>query len=252
MPNWVKNIVRITGPEEDIAKALELIRDKDPGCENRIDFNNIIPRPERLNIAAGGYDRHYVALYLKTLLPSEQYYLRFKLSKCPVSYYGNYLKKYEDAFSDPCRIDISDNIKKRMAEELDREYKSISPTSLEEVGKAYIDNILEYGDDTWYEWSCRNWGTKWNPAEAKFFDDEIEFETAWSAPFPVITELSRTFPKLVFTHEWADENIGFNCGRSEVARGAVTANYGFESDDEAYKFACSLWGYDPEELEDEE
>ena len=58
--------------------------------------------------------------------------------------------------------------------------------SLEEVGKAYIDNILEYGDDTWYDWSCRHWGTKWNPSEARIFDDEIEFETAWSAPFQLL------------------------------------------------------------------
>ena len=248
MPNWVKNIIRITGPEEDIAKAIELIRDKDPGCEDRIDFNNIIPRPERLNITSGGYDRHYVALYLKTLSLAKLVDLQNKLSACPVGYYGNYLKKYAEAFM----MDVPKETIKRMTETLDTEYKDLDAASLEEVGKAYIDNILEYGDDTWYEWNCRHWGTKWNPTEGRLFDDELEFETAWSAPFPVIAALSRTFPKLVFTHEWADENLGFNCGRSEVARGAVTANYGFESDDEAYKFACSLWCCDPEEMEEEE
>ena len=242
MPNWVKNIVHITGPAEDIAQALGLMRDKNDNT--RIDFNNIIPKPERLNITAGGYDRHYVALYLKTLSETERDNLQAILSARPVSYYGNYLKKYAESFT----MDISEAPLEGMQQALEREYADISPLSMESVGKTYIDNILEYGHDTWYDWCIDNWGTKWNAAEATIGDDYLEFETAWDAPHPIITELSRRFPKLMFCHEWADENLGCNCGKRELTNRWVR-ECEFDSDEDAYEFAAMLWGYGPDDLD---
>lgn len=244
MPNWVKNSIKITGPVEDIAAALEIIRDKDPERKDEINFNNIIPMPERLNITSGGYDKYYVALYLKTLSNVDKWKLQAKLSDCSVSFYGNYFKKYRDSFGN--RYDIPECCLNRMTETFREKYKAVSPTTMEDVGKAYIDNILEYGHDTWYEWCCHNWGTKWNACESRIFEDGFEFETAWSASFPIIAELSRRFPELTFHHEWADEDLGYNCGRNEVKNGLETEEL-FESDEEAYEFACMMWGYDPDE-----
>lgn len=249
MPNWVKNIIHIQGPAEDIAKAIELMRDKDPKYPNDVNFNNIIPKPERLNIVSGGYDRHYVALYIRTLSESEKRYLQNILMIRPLGYYGNYLKKYAESFT----MDIPEEKLQRMKEMLTRdEYKSISPTSMEDLGKAYIDNILEYGHDTWYEWSIDHWGTKWNACKCKIGDDYMEFETAWSAPFPVIATLSHQFPELIFYHEWADEDLGYNCGKREFRNGVVVDDYVFESDKEAHEFACTMWRYDHDEFEEDE
>src|SRR5579863_1233493 len=48
------------------------------------------------------------------------------------------------------------------------------------------------GHRNWYDWSCHNWGTKWNVCYPEidasgiaFGYLEISFETAWSAPMPV-------------------------------------------------------------------
>lgn len=247
MPNWVKNIVHIEGPAEEIARAIEFMRDKNPEHSNRIDFNNVIPMPERLNIVSGGYDRQYVALYLKTLDPADIHRLRRALVERPISYYGDYLNKYAESF----RMSVSEEQLNWMRSYWQNEYAVVSPTSMEDVGKAYIDNILEYGHDTWYEWCIYNWGTKWNARECVIGDDYLEFETAWSAPTPVITELSQRFPELIFHHEWADENLGFNCGKQEVKNGLVILKCHFESDEAAHEFACMLWGYDPDEFEEE-
>lgn len=246
MPNWVKNIVTIAGPAEDIAKVLDLIRDKDPVCPNGIDFDNVIPMPKRLNIVSGGYDRQYVALYLNTLDGNERMRLHSLLKSRPVSWYGTYVNKYQESFR---MWNIPEDKLKWMRERFKEDYRNISPESMEDVGKAYIDNIIDYGDDTWYEWCVKHWGTKWNACECKIGDDYLEFDTAWSAPFPVITELSRRFPDLSFHHEWADEDLGRNCGRSDIRNGLVVANYAFASDDEAYEFACNMWGYDPEPID---
>jgi hypothetical protein len=241
MPNWVKNVINIEGPAEDVAKAIELMRDENPECENSIDFNNVIPMPERLKLPSGGYDRHYVALYLKSLRAKERGELAAQLSDVPVSFYGSYLQKYVESFT----MDIPVDFLKRMKEHLERDYSHIHLSSMEDVGKTYIDNILEYGADTWYDWCRDHWGTKWNATECMITDDGFEFDTAWSAPFPIIMELSLRFPELIFCHKWADENLGWNCGKREFRNGLV-AEEQFESEEDAYNFACAMWGYEDE------
>lgn len=247
MPNWVKNIIHIEGPSEYIPSMLDFVRDKeDP---SRIDFNNIIPMPERLSIVAGGYDKYYVALYLSTLSETEKHDVGFNLWERRIHYYGNYYEKYHESFT--VLRAIPDNVLRRMKSTFKEEYETIFPESMEDVGKAYIDNILEYGHDTWYEWCCENWGTKWNACEVEFGEDYLEFETAWSAPFPIIKMLSAKFPELTFRHEWADEDIGRNCGMNEVKNGIITMEHEFESGEEEHEFACLLWSYDPNDKEEE-
>lgn len=251
MPNWVKNIITIEGPADDIAKALNLMRDK--SVEGDIDFNNVIPMPKRLNIVSGGYNRKYVALYLKSMGRIERDRLMDELGNRSVSFYETYLQKYGDSFTIANGfMDIPDEKLSWMEKTFEKDYASISPTSMEAVGRAYIDNILEYGHDTWYDWRIDNWGTKWNACECKIGDDYLEFETAWSAPFPIIEDLSRRFPELIFHHDWADEDLGYNCGRHSYQNGVESPVEECDSNDDAHEFACMLWGYSPDDLEDEE
>lgn len=71
-----------------------------------------------------------------------------------------------------------------------------------ENGRIAYENIKKYGAMTWYDWSCRNWGTKWNShgASTTFGDDVVgnkvysRFDTAWSCPLPVLVRLSEKFP----------------------------------------------------------
>ena len=248
MPNWVRNIVHIEGCEDDIAKALELMRNRDSKNENKIDFNNIFPLPERLQIVSGGWDRYYIALYLKSLSDSERHAVENKLWNTPLGFYDNYYKKYRESFM----MDIPEEQLTWMKGRFENDYSNIAPTSMEDVGKAYIDNILEYGHDTWYEWCIDKWGTKWNACEPIIGDNYLEFDTAWSAPFPIIVELSRKFPELTFCHEWADEDLGRNCGRIDYRNGEIVAEEDFETNEEAYEFACMIHGYSPDDFEEEE
>lgn len=71
----------------------------------------------------------------------------------------------------------------------------------------------KYGENNWYDWNCNNWGTKWNSYSCQVLDNNIvEFKTAWSAPYPVIEALSSQYPELKIIHEYADEDMGYNCG----------------------------------------
>ena len=132
MPNWVKNIVHMEGSSEDIARVKELICDKDR--PDRIDFDALIPMPERLKVTSGGYDRQYVALYLKTLNDGHKEYLRHRLATVPVSFYGTYLKKYEKSFT----MDISENILRWMQANFMSEYERFSPKCMEDGTKTTV------------------------------------------------------------------------------------------------------------------
>jgi hypothetical protein len=83
------------------------------------------------------------------------------------------------------------------------------------------------GDLNWYDWSVNHWGTKWNAYDyVALRDDAISFQTAWSFPMPVITELSRRFPDEPITVAFADEDLGYNVGFFQFRNGEVAADSG--------------------------
>ncbi|HCR1539680.1 TPA: hypothetical protein ONA72_006172, partial [Pseudomonas aeruginosa] len=57
------------------------------------------------------------------------------------------------------------------------------------------------------------WGTKWNAYESRVDGPEsASFETAWSFPEPIFLKLSSMFPEATIELNYADEDIGSNCG----------------------------------------
>ena len=121
-----------------------------------------------------------------------------------------------------------------------------------ELGKTAWQNIQKYGAPTWYEWSITNWGTKWNAygyEEGTDYSacDELTFQTAWSAPHPILRKLSEMFPEIVFKHQWADEDIGMNCGE-RCYHGGEKIDEFIPEGIRATEFALEVWDYDPLEL----
>lgn len=92
------------------------------------------------------------------------------------------------------------------------------------LGQQYLDNYNKYGHYTWYNWSYKNWGTKWNACECNVYDNVIEFDTAWSAPFPIYEALSKMFPKVDFEIMYADEDVGYNVGVIHIEDGEISYN----------------------------
>jgi hypothetical protein len=66
-------------------------------------------------------------------------------------------------------------------------------------------------ENDWYNWNCKNWGTKWNIDEIDVITDNIEmgfakiiFWTAWSPPIPIIEELSNKYKGIEFKIKYCD------------------------------------------------
>lgn len=64
----------------------------------------------------------------------------------------------------------------------------------------------------WLTWSSDNWGTKWNAysCEKGVIDGKafIQFDTAWSPPYPVMAAFANRF-QIPFEHRYFDEGHNF-------------------------------------------
>jgi len=84
--------------------------------------------------------------------------------------------------------------------------------------------IKKYGADNWYDWHNNNWGCKWD-IDATLLNEtkrlEYQFDSPWSPPVEGITAVSKLFPKLTFTLEFAEPGMGF-AGRAVCKNGKLT------------------------------
>ena len=122
----------------------------------------------------------------------------------------------------------------------------------EESLKPWLDNISKYGCPTWYEWHIQHWGTKWDAYEQEVEEEtdtsvRLTFWTAWSTPSEVMQALSAMFPTLEICVDYADEDMGCNCGSYHCEGGNI--EYTGDGD---YEFACEVWGCEPDEDDEDD
>ena len=121
------------------------------------------------------------------------------------------------------------------------DYKGLGIKTFEDLGNAYLYNILTYGHDSWYDWCCENWGTKWNACEVYVSNRMISFQTAWSAPDPIYEALAFICDEydVTFEGEYADEDRGNNTGHISSDNGITQYEDGSHEALQAY---INLWG----------
>ena len=180
------------------------LRDFVKGKEHVFDFNKIIPRPEELNLVSGS----------------------------------------DETIARSCAVARAEG--KTTSEEFEKPWSS--GRTFEEwadLGDKYLSNIKKYGASTWYDWCWDNWGTKWNSSDAYWEDSKcVSFNTAWNAPTPIFKKLSELFPDVTFTVEYADEDVGSNCGIIKYDGKDFS-----EIEENTFEFACEVLGYDPDDFD---
>ena len=219
MPNWVINKLKFEGNQSRIDELRESVKGIwEDGTENLFDFKKIIPMPESLNITSGGrVDMAMAYINYQETMDSKglETYLTYPWVKGlkieNISQLCDYIKE---------NVDI-------------------------EEGRKALYNEKTYGHRDWYSWSNANWGTKWNASDVQLTEDGFQFQTAWSTPEPVLIALSEKFPEIKITIDYADEDIGANCGRFTLLAGQEIE---YEPGDVI--FACETWGYDPADYDD--
>lgn len=220
MPNWIANRIIFTGDESDIKEILERIKNDEYGI-GTIDFNKVIPMPESLSIEAGSRTNNGLKKYGEFI------------SECMLNARTTDISKLSDEF-------IAENEKEFL-----KRHNNIKQDEWE-LGKTAWNNRQKYGFPSWYEWSINMWGTKWNACgydnEADYSqNDSIYFQTAWSAPIPVIKKLSELYPSIEMNIRYADEDLGQNCGELILKGGEVINKLIPKTNKEALEFAAEVW-----------
>lgn len=239
MPNHITNI--ITAPKH----VIDALRGDE---ENPVDFNKIIPMPAILNgIAEDSYTP--LAKFLAgALKPGSDSGISEAIRLLEVGAAGCRLKE-----SLPDNVDIilfmgrvwrGDEYNISYLRRMLLEEGRMSEKSFEMLTRA-MEAYKTCGAFTWYDWSIQNWGTKWNAYDAVFGDsgESVTFNTAWSAPMPVLGRLSEMYPDADISIMYADADIGSNQGHLRLHAGDVTE---FQIKD-PIAFAFDVIGGDPEE-----
>ena len=215
MPNHVSTILKLSGDSKQIKKFIADI--KVEGKEE-YDFDLLLPVPKELEGTCA-----------PSRIVSEDDYRAFldEVAQKKVAFERGEITKHQLDFAAaaaPITQAMSDDLKKR------------------------------FGFDNWYSWRLNNYGTKWGMYDVEFDGvDSFSYNTAWSPATEYFLTISEKFPKVNFTHEFADEGGGF-LGYETIKNGKVieTCEYDWSSDkgiELRQKLGCY---YDGEEEEEEE
>lgn len=141
--------------------------------------------------------------------------------------------------SSPASIVSEEDYKRLMDERAEKEARgeSVGFMGRPITEKMSREFIKKYGVDNWYDWAILHWGTKWNAYEVEVDEDSIRFQTAWSTPLPVMSAISRKFPDVDIRVEYADEDIGSNCGWYILRNGKI-----IDEGEGDRVFALTAWG----------
>lgn len=250
MPNWVSTKIKC---KVKSVKEFEEIQNFVKGEETDFDFDKIIPMPKTLKLTEGSItDNAILHIFLLKKNTDRIKEIKDALKKVPSLLYGN---KMIEIFS---HAKNNQNYLKNIVNNANTyipsdEEKELGIKTLEDLGNMYIDNAIKYGCLTWYDWAYNNWGTKWNACKVSIDKDSTEFyfETAWSVATPIIEQLSKIFPNVEFKVEYADEDLGQNCGIFIVKDGEVIHQVDMGNGGNASKeFAMKLRGYSDEEIKE--
>jgi hypothetical protein len=203
MPNHITNIIKAN---KEVIAALR-------SDKSAVDFNTMIPMPQSLQEITSNGDDNLV------------YLLNGKLS------------------INPSDSDILGSMKlSNVLRDLKDGGMTKWDTKRFENFMAMLRNFRDHGFVSWYDFGCSEWGTKWNAYGIIETDENsVQFDTAWSAPHPVIKKLAERFPDVCIEHRWADEDIGSNLGHRRYCNGVSDIPIS-----DAVDFALTVTGNDRE------
>ena len=89
-------------------------------------------------------------------------------------------------------------------------------------------NIEKFGAPDWYDWNCKNYGSKWSDFDGVFgqvSDNELNmvFVSAWSPIGEGIRNVSEQFPTLDFILAYDEGGMAF-CGGYAIRNGEIIAD----------------------------
>lgn len=216
MPNHIQNRLQIIGSESEVQKVLTHIEGKyDDGEKMQIDFNRIMPMPKELNI-----EPHMgVKMWAEICTGLIDFSSLFR----PMETSASEMLKSGEYGTLASRMSAGTAME-HLTGKRQGNVKDLSESDFD-VFVQCLKNYREHGFVSWYEWSKKNWGTKWNAYsqnDKRNTEDTVYFQTAWSSPLELMQALSKMFPLVKLAFAYADEDSGSNAGKILFENGDAT------------------------------
>lgn len=267
MPNNVKNIIKLTGEQNEIDYIVNLItktEEVDGKMQKIVDFNSLIPMPETLNVVSGGCADECLRLYISDVFCNDDIY-GTKLQK-----HLEVLRRYDNSrlfrrinitigelytlaeISDRCSKLLEQYHANRKTRPFDEGPWFRTTADVISYGKQIYNNIKKYNAKDCYDWCVEYWGTKWNSYsnEQDIMPNcvKLKFETAWNIPFNFYVKLyeiiHRDCTSLGCNIRYANEDYGSGMGEITDIIGdkVILLDYLEEyEDDELEKVYNKIW-----------
>ncbi|NBW11609.1 MAG: hypothetical protein EBR82_26620 [Caulobacteraceae bacterium] len=167
-----------------------------------------------------------------------------------------YLEKEDKAFQEIVRENNLNELDTRTDEE------KLASLSMESITAEVIEKMAT--GMGWYEWNCRNWGTKWETSgDSSMLESELpnleggttlvyRITSAWSPPAEALENLAKQYPNISISLVSIDENDCFACegewsnGVGDVYDVEITHELGMELRDYCNLECCNDYGDDDE------
>ena len=232
MPNYVRNIMKIdTGSPEEAKKIVSALSGTDPwGEKKNFTFNNFIPMPDSIrDCDEQSYNEGYLYAYLS------------KNGKADIE---DVVKGLKDIDYKPFFGTIEEAAKQ--GQDTYNHFSVTTKFTAYSKGEMLVQNAKDYGIMTNYNWTIKNWDTKWDAIDSSINTDKnglvtVSFDTAWSCPKAVLAAISKKFPDKTVDCLYADEDFGSNCGHIEAVNGEVIESEEFGNTEYGLAFALDLW-----------
>lgn len=136
-----------------------------------------------------------------------------------------------------------------------------SPKTKEDCPKEYLlkkEDMVAPDDErpwfNWYSWNNNNWSTKWDACEAMVENSAIWFDTAWSAPFPILSKLMELWKDFDFDVKGAEETGAYvyHIQHEKGSENSILTETSTFDDDEGKEIYKEIWNEIFEEDEDED
>lgn len=265
MPNHVKNIIKLTGAQNEIDYIVNLItktKEVDGEMQKVVDFNSLIPMPETLNVVSGGCADECLSIYLKDVFDTKTVDVKNEHLITIRDYNDKQVWNYQKV--DLSKIPSSEELYGKIQILVDK-YGSDKKNPFEDdpvfekhedvinYGKQIYENIRDYGYKDWYGWRVEHWSTKWN----SYNNDQdmmpnctkLKFETAWNIPYNFYIKLyeiiHRDCKSLSCNIRYANEDCGSGIGEIADITGdkvrMLDYSEGYD-DDELEEIYNEIWG----------
>lgn len=257
MPNWVK--VHVEAPSHVMSALLDE--------RGYVNFSRIIPfkGPCKWDGVYGGLASDAEKLY-RSILPQGHTYDDPSLFlagyiQAMASVLGVEVQSFPPAYQVPAAPTYADIIVEAVEDTLESIMDMVGDRSPSQVQQLFgmVINLHHSGFTDSMSFARKEWGTKWNAGETTVLSDTlVSFQTAWTCPVPVLYKLSQLFPDDIIKVQYADEDLGNNCGLFELKNGEAVVGYadrvtppppGVSS---WRQFAMDFWGYSESDFDEED